>query len=282
MKKTLGAFNIQDNDLSIYVSSCDKYSWLWPSFFYYFNKFWHDCPYKLYLGSETMKFDDKNVTTLNAGRDIPWGQMTRSNLEKIDTKYVLVMLDDFLLENYVDSKLIDAILHMTIQMNANHVRLNELGVKKKLKVHEIISSFTAVKSSNNITISAYIVSLQAAIWNRKFLLSILRDEESPWEFEIKGSERVQNVEKFYYLDKTPLFYHYGGIVNQGMMERKYARVLYRKHLLAERRNVMSRRDQLRKHINYSRNNLNRHLCSLIPPKIKQYVKNVKVQLRIDK
>ena len=265
MKKTMGAFNIQDNDLSIYVSSCDKYSWLWPSFFYFFNKFWADCPYRIYLGSETLKFDDKNVTTLDAGRDIPWGQLTRANLEMIDTKYVLVMLDDFLLEDYVDSNLIDAILNKTAQMNANAVRLTENRVRKKLKFHDLANSFIPIEDSGK-----FIVSLQATIWDRSYLLSILRNEETPWEFEFNGLERAQNVEHIYCLNKSALIYHFGGIVHRGLMERKYAKVLRREHLLIERRNVMTTREQLLKYFEDLHNDL--HLTTVIPPAIKRYLK----------
>jgi hypothetical protein len=263
---------MHDNDLSIYISSCDKYSWLWPSFFHFFNKFWPVCPYKIYLGTETLKFEGKNVTTLDAEEDVPWGKMTKLNLEKIDTKYVLLMLDDFLLEDYVDSELIDNIMNVIIRMKADHVRLNENRVRKKLKVHEVSNSFVAIKDSKK-----FIVSLQAAIWDRKFLLSILRDKESPWEFEIHGSERVQNVENIYYLNKTALVYHFGGIVHQGLMERKYARNLYPEHLLIEKRNVMSRREQLLKYMEDLHNDL--HLTSIIPLEIKKYVKT---HLRVEK
>ncbi|MGC8483593.1 MAG: hypothetical protein ACP5OE_08125 [Thermodesulfobium sp.] len=256
---------MKENYLSIYVSSCDKYSWLWPSFFHYLNKFWPDCPYKVYLGSETLKFRDRNVIVLDAGVGIPWGKMTRTNLEKIDTKYVLFMLDDFLLENYVDSKIIEAVLNLTVKMNANHIRLNENGSKRKLKNWEIANSFVAIDGSKKS-----MISLQAAIWNRKFLLSILNNEESPWEFEILGSERVKNGHKMYYLKKAALVYHFGGIVHQGLIERKYARMLFREHIWIDRKKVMTRREQLLKYIEDVHNYL--HLNSVIPNDIKQYVK----------
>src|SRR2546423_1253950 len=38
-------------------------------------------------------------------------------------------------------------------------------------------------------LAAYRISTQAAIWSRSELLRMLRDDESIWEFERKGTER---------------------------------------------------------------------------------------------
>ena len=50
-----------DKNLTILVTSCDKYSDLWIPFIKLFRKFWSDCPYKLVLISESIickEFDE--------------------------------------------------------------------------------------------------------------------------------------------------------------------------------------------------------------------------------
>ena len=38
--------------------------------------------------------------------------------------------------------------------------------------------------------TSYSISMQASIWNKKFLESCLVENENPWEFEINGSLRL--------------------------------------------------------------------------------------------
>lgn len=41
--------------------------------------------------------------------------------------------------------------------------------------------------------SEYLVSTQPTLWRTDVLLSVLREPESPWEFEIRGTERFRKL-----------------------------------------------------------------------------------------
>jgi hypothetical protein len=51
-------------DASILVVSCDGYQDLWKPFFSCFLKYWPDCPFPVYLGSNNLTYPDCRVRSL--------------------------------------------------------------------------------------------------------------------------------------------------------------------------------------------------------------------------
>lgn len=53
-----------DQNVAVFVSSCDKYEDARESFFALFQKNW-ECPYQVYLNTETKTYSKDGVITLN-------------------------------------------------------------------------------------------------------------------------------------------------------------------------------------------------------------------------
>ena len=107
---------------SVLVSSCDKYEDAWRPFFKLVEKFWGDSPFTFYLNTETKGNDSieyKNgVAVLNTPASVSWGARLRGCLERIDSDYVILLLEDFFLQDYVDQDEIDRfICHMQEDSN---------------------------------------------------------------------------------------------------------------------------------------------------------------------
>ena len=111
-------------DCSLLISSCDSYDDLWRPFFTLLKKNWPDCAYKKYLITENKKFDDLNVLSLSLGLNLSWSSLLIKALDKIETPYVLLMLEDFFIHSKVDNKLIQDLLQTAISKNMNLLRLN--------------------------------------------------------------------------------------------------------------------------------------------------------------
>ena len=92
--------------LSVVVMSCDAYEDIHRSF-YTKRKIWGNCPYETYLITETK--DSEYAKTIKTQGE--WTARLRQALEKIDTEYVLFMLDDFFIREYVDQERIDKVLN---------------------------------------------------------------------------------------------------------------------------------------------------------------------------
>jgi hypothetical protein len=183
----------------------------------------------VYLGTNTAQTN--YVQTLNAGEDEAWSRRFRFFLQNIDTDYVLILLEDFFLDQPVSNAAVNSQLAQLHALEGISVRLfpnppadyfqNGLGVLHRL--------------------AAFRVSLQAAIWNRSRLLEILVDEESPWDFEICGSRRSQAWPSGFYCVQEPVI-HYQHVVERGEWFRASAR-LYRSQNVGcnfQARAVMSR------------------------------------------
>lgn len=192
-----------NKDLAILVSSCDRYSDLWSPFFGMFFKHWKNCPYDIYLCAESLKFPDSRVKTINPSAIQTWSEMLLGSLEKIDQKYVLLMLEDYLLLKDVDNQRIKACFDVLVKSNASCLRLiGFLGPDKDFE-----NDIGIVSKGRN-----YRVSTQASIWDKKVLQSLLRKEESAWDFEIKGTERSNLSDDLFLCVKED---EKGGAVEEG-------------------------------------------------------------------
>jgi hypothetical protein len=168
---------------AVIVMSCDAYRDLWRPFFTLFWRYWPDCLFPVYLGTNRLKYDDSRVTTLPAG-DHEWSKRLRLCLEQIDEEYVLLLLEDYFLESSVSN--VRIIRHLKL--------LHALG-GSVLRLYPLPGPDLEVPGQSSIgrihRLAAYRISTQAAIWARGELLRMLRDGESIWEFERQGTERSQ-------------------------------------------------------------------------------------------
>jgi len=123
------------------------------------------------------------VTPLLAG-GLPWSDSLRGFLNEIATDYVLLLLEDFF-------------LCAQVRTSRFFEHLNALGKLdgKVLRLHPNPRPTISVRGFKTIgeqhRLAPFRVSLQASIWNKQALMDLLRDGESPWEFELNGTIRSQ-------------------------------------------------------------------------------------------
>ena len=189
------------NKCCILISSCDKYEDAWLPFFSFFKKHWSNCPYQIYLNTEKKYYqdDELNIITLNCtDNNLSWSQRLRNALTRIKTDYIIFMLEDFFLLDYVNQK------------ELNHC-LDLMEANKKIAVIDFepiggINTGTVYSSDEKYCVrslsSMYFLNCQSSIWRRKDLIEFLSPYESPWQFEIFGSERVKLYNKLFLLQTT--------------------------------------------------------------------------------
>lgn len=195
---------------SIVVSSCDAFSDVWEAFFTLFFKYWPDCPFPIYLISETKKYADDRVKMINIGEDKKWATNLKNALKNIDTKNIIYLQEDYLLESEVDTERILKLLNILRENNAAYLKLFPSPVpKKKFGGYEDIGE---IKKGDK-----YSISLQAAIWDKKISESLLVDGESGWDMEFKGSIRsVDAKEPFLSVYNNALDYFYATAIKKGV------------------------------------------------------------------
>ena len=175
-----------DDNLTVLVTSCDAYRDVETPFLELFRKYWSDCPFEVVLVSETERkavgdslFFDRVIAS-GFGRN--WCQMLVETLEKIDTPYVLMLMNDYFLDAPVDTEAIKRRLAQAIEYDAANLRLNPNPPGR--------SRWRDTDLLEYPKNTAYCVTCQTGIWNCKYLLDLAKKNKSAWEFERYGSFMV--------------------------------------------------------------------------------------------
>lgn len=178
---------------ALLVSSCDAYSDLWRPFFTLMERYWPDLPFPVYLGTGRLSFasEDGRINTLysEGGRD--WSRCMIDYLSAMSEEYVLVMLDDFFLRRRVDMEMIRKCIDYASRNDAIQIRL----IPRPEPTHRIKGEHLIGECEVG---SPYRLCTQAALWNRRTLLALLKPGESIWEFERKGNLRAENYKTGFY------------------------------------------------------------------------------------
>ena len=190
----IGNGGFMNNICSLLIDSCDIYSDGWDAFFTLLKKYWETCPYNIYLNTETKSFrcDEWNVNVINCSEKLTWSERLKNALNIIDTKYVLLMESDYLIEDKVNEKVIfDCINWM--ETNPNIAAFSFMPCDGgEGKNHDYYNFEKLSKKSK------YRSNLQAGLWNRKILLKSLRNHECAWQFERWSSFRSKRTNNEYY------------------------------------------------------------------------------------
>lgn len=196
-----------NNLCTVLVNSCDSYEDTWMPFFTLLKKYWPDCKFPIALNTETKQyqFSGLNIKSINLNKklrkkNISWGKRLKETLKSIDTKYIIFMLDDFFLFDYVDSKKIDEVI-------AWMENDSKIGVFSFFRVEDDIHKDLKSTKYPNFYLrnkkGSYRYNCQIAVWNRKFLISCLRNFESAWEWELNGNVRSYRSKKDFYTLMNP-------------------------------------------------------------------------------
>jgi hypothetical protein len=175
-------------DVTILVNSCDAYKDVQLLFFEAMKEYWPDVPYKIILNSES-----SNLLNYSAKEKIekPWGARLIDILNNIKSKYIIMLFDDFILEEKVDQyKIISALNILEKENNSSVFYLNAAC----LRDHEDdpLSDYRILKDSAD-----YRLNSVPSVWKKKDLLKYTRKFDNPWTWEIFGSFRTFNKNRFY-------------------------------------------------------------------------------------
>jgi hypothetical protein len=210
------------SDVAVCVLSCDPYSDLWQPFFTLFWRYWPDCPFPVYLTSNTLSYPDPRVQTLAVGRDLrDWSGALLSALNRIDSSYVLLILEDFFLRDLVPT---GALLESIRVFQAGRGRMLRLIPQPGPDAPASGSAtFGAIRPG-----SPYRVSAQASVWRKDELQWLVRPGESIWDFELKGSKRSGEHTDGYFAVSAPLLPYGHHVVDRGKWfpwaARRYGRM----------------------------------------------------------
>lgn len=196
------------NDCSVLITSCDAYSDLWIPFFTLFWRYWPDCPYPVYLSTDHLEFQDSRVITLTGRPGKLWTIGIVEHLKTLNTRYVLLCLEDFFLRAPVSTADIEECIQTLSRLDGHVVRLvRRPGPDARIPGEKRVGALSPG--------TPYRVSTQAAIWNRESLISLMLNAESIWDFELRGSERSLSYPTGFYCVWRDVFTYRHHVVERG-------------------------------------------------------------------
>lgn len=187
-----------NKDLSILIVGFDGYKDVWDTDIYLLNKYWSDRP-QTYLATSVLRPEYENVDVISAGEGSEWSRKAYTALKEIKTKYVLLLLEDFFISSPVDNVLVLDSLQLVID---NNIKFYQVLVQLIKSTWEKGCPFQGEKRIKIIPQEKkYPLNLQAAIWDREFLLKTIGEENyNAWQFEIRQLTLCDiNTDKIEYL-----------------------------------------------------------------------------------
>lgn len=142
----------------------------------------------IYIGSNTIAYQEIGVTTILSGHDHDWSTSYRCILEQIPEQKLFVILEDLFLASMINEEDFASIVEFVFDKDAKHVRYWASPLPDAVTDNHLIGECKR---------GAPYRSTVCGFWDRHYLIKLLIEGESPWNFEIMGSYRTAYSEGFY-------------------------------------------------------------------------------------
>lgn len=211
------------SDISVLIIGFDGYKDVWDHDIELMNKYWPDRP-KTYLANSELLPEYDGVEIINAGPDSEWSKKVQVALDRINTPYILLLLEDFFITDYVDNGQIQSIVKL---IEEEEIKFYQILVQLVKQTWEKGQSYKGKKHIKIIPKDKkYGINLQAAIWEKNFLKETVgTGNYNAWEFEINQlGVDTYNIEKIEYLIDVRNVLH----ITHAVVQSKYLRNAKRK------------------------------------------------------
>ncbi len=179
--------------LKIIIPCCDETLPIIKINSYLFNKFWPEAEVH-YLGFSCPSFNfyNKNhhfhsLAPKQEGGANKWTRYIHNFLSKIDDKHIIFMIDDYWLCDFPNFDM----LKLAKNTIVGNKKVGRFDLTFDSQVEGNIYNIKNFKN-NKICVkdpkAPYRVSTQPAIWNVEYLLELMNNNWSPWQFEIMGTD----------------------------------------------------------------------------------------------
>ena len=179
----------------LFLSTYDGGADCWDGFFCALKEEWPEMNMPIYINTESKSyaFEGFDIRCLNADeKDMPWGMRLKKALQKIDTDYILLFLEDYWLDRKVNNKkFLDAI---KIMNNNPHICNICFYPMPGNNIDDELFGDYELRPQK----CEYKLNAQVALWRKDKLIEYTRNHESPWEWEVFGSRRATRYKDYFY------------------------------------------------------------------------------------
>lgn len=193
-------------NICVFVSSSDRTKDIFEIVFRDSQRIWSDCSWPKYVGFTTASDGQFGFTAVSASRESTWREELSDQIEQLPQTidYILLLLDNFLIATKVDAEILYRVFQNARSNSLPYVRLVPVVRNPVGQIIEVFRHRFAASNFRKFSSSEpYYSSLQAAIWRRDHLQSLLRRPGSIWDFE----HIVSDAPHYAVWDKTLDYQH---------------------------------------------------------------------------
>ena len=174
--------------MKIVILTCEKYTWMIPLFYHFLNKYWPHCPYKTEIVADAVPNLDipfsPHTDSVFYTEGVSWSSGILNYIKQSKDDKFLLTPEDYILKSPVNT---DRVLEAEALCTGS-VGCVRLNAPDKYFVH---TKDVNIKGFKEYPLDrSYSMSMQAAIWQRDYLIDVLRHGEDAWQAEIDGSKRL--------------------------------------------------------------------------------------------
>ncbi|RCJ25515.1 hypothetical protein A6770_27665 [Nostoc minutum NIES-26] len=192
---------------TILVNSTDSFEDCWQAFFTLFSIYWPNCPHPIVLNTETKCFSYpglniqcSQIGSNESGKRLSWSDCLIRCLDKIDSKYILYLQEDYFLNDYVNTDVIYDFLQIMEREGYSHIRLKATLANNPHEPSSKYPQLWKIPQRSN-----YRIGLQAGLWLKDQLKFYLKPNETGWEFERWGSRRARKINDSFFCENSDYF-----------------------------------------------------------------------------
>ncbi|MFC3701990.1 hypothetical protein ACFOND_10090 [Reinekea marina] len=163
------------------VNSCNDYGDVVPLFLAALKEYWPSWDGDIIINNE--KYLEVNHLTDLKRREVTWGKRLQLILQSIQTNYVLMVFDDYILESKVNvSKFNEFMEILAKDENQSVFYLNAVCLRDHSD--DKVSNFRILKDKVDFRINS-----APAVWRKNDLQSYVGEKDNPWAWEVFGTYR---------------------------------------------------------------------------------------------
>lgn len=218
---TLGFTSKNMNDITLVVTTSDGYTSLIDGFVLFFNKFYPNSKLNVYFALESIEIESYSNFHFITTYKKKWSERLHFVLNIIQSKFVYIIPEDFYIMHEINLEGFQDLLNFAINRKIDF--LCPLFSQNNTR-YELSSNGIDYYSVDKTWIKSYTILFAASgIYNRIFLMKLLRKNENIWEFENNAGYRVNQLQVNNYRYKTvkdPLAIYPPGIIFRGKLTKE--------------------------------------------------------------
>jgi hypothetical protein len=165
---------------AVLMMSCEKYQQVWRPFFELFFRYWPDCPYKVYFGTDRGSYP--GVETIALGVDHHWAGNVLAVTERIPAEKILLFQEDFLLSDPVDTT--------RVRQLVRHAFDHHVASLRFVPFPPPTSPWHGTDFLGQVgRFDDFRFSFQLTLWDKEYYRSLMVPGEDPWTTEFVAARR---------------------------------------------------------------------------------------------